>query len=757
MKHRRLLALFTFSFLLIVPACNRDPAAMKQKHFQSGNRYFEQGKYREAAIEFLNATKIDPQFTQAHRQLADTYIRLQTWPEAYRELQKTAELDPDDEQVRIKLGNLLIAARSFPEAKAVVEQLLKKNPNSADAHALLAGLDAAEFNASSALTEQEKAVALDPNRADLLVGLAGLQSPTDIALAESTLKKALRMDAKSVPAIEALGLIYQNTGRPEEAGTLLKQGIELEPRNLRARQNLAQLYLLQNRKADAEQVMVQAKQDLGGIGTTYRALGDFYVSTGELEKATAEFAELCKQHPADLATREDYVDLLLRQNKIEQASGVVDEILKTSPKDPIAQMLRGRILNLKGQFKEASDILQAALKDAPEHAGGHYQLALALSNTGNLPRAEQELRQAVKLEPRLTDAQLSLAQIALSKDDRETLRQTAEQIIKSLPSDCRGYILRAEAESRSNQTAAADADFKKAIEVDPQNALAYSALGGWLLKNGKLREAQQQYERALERDPNQLAALNGLVSVFLNLHQNGKAEERVRQQITKSQGNDQFYTLLGGLQFANKDLSGADASLQQALRLNSNNLSAVLLLSNVQRAEGSIDKALATAYESIAQSPKSAARYFLAASLEDSRNNWQKAKPLYEQALQIEPNYAPAANNLAYGMLERQEDGDVALSLAQIARQKMPDSPSAADTLAWAYYQKGLYTVAADLLEEAIGKSPDNATYHYHIGMVYQKQQNAAAAKKHLQRALEINRHLPDADKIRAALNQMNS
>jgi tetratricopeptide (TPR) repeat protein len=758
MHRRRLLVLFAINFLLIsVPGCSRDPEVMKQKHFERGDRYFEQGKYREAAIEFLNATKIDPQFTKAHRQLAETYIRLQTWPEAYRELQRTAELDSDDEQVRIKLGNLLIAARSFAEARGVAEDLLKKNPNSPEAHVLLAELNAAEGNAKAALIEQERAVSLDPNRADLLVGLAGLQSPTDVVLAESTLKKALAIDSKSIAAIEALALIYENTGRQEQAETLLRQGIELDPKNLRARQNLAQLYLSENRKTDAEGVMLQAKQDLGGVGSNYRVLGDYYENTGELDKATTEFASLCKQHPTDLALREDYIDLLLRRNKIEEGSRLVDEILKVTPKDNIAQLLRGRILNLKGQFKEATDILQAALKDSPEHAGGHYQLALALGNTGNLGRAEQELREAVRLEPRLTDAQLALAQIALSKGDRDTLREAAQQIIRSLPSDSRGYFLRAEAESRSNQTAAADADFKKAIEVDPQNPLAYSALGGWLLKNGKLQDAQKQYERALDRDPNQLAALNGLVAVFLKQNQNSKAEERVRLQIAKAQANDDFYTLLAGLQLTNKDLSGADASLQQALRLNGNNLSAVLLLSNVQKAEGSIDKALATAYQSIAQNPKSAARYFLAASLEDSRSNWQKAKELYEQALQIEPNYAPAANNLAYGLLEHQENGDMALSLAQIARQKMPDSASAADTLAWAYYQKGLYGVAADLLTEAIGKSPDNATYHYHIGMVYQKQRNTPAARKHLQRALEIDRHFPDADKIRAALNQMNS
>jgi tetratricopeptide (TPR) repeat protein len=91
-----------------------------------------------------------------------------------------------------------------------------------------------------------------------------------------------------------------------------------------------------------------------------------------------------------------------------------------------------------------------------------------------------------------------------------------------------------------------------------------------------------------------------------------------------------------------------------------------------------------------------------------------------------------------------------------MARQKMPDSPSAADTLAWVYYQKGLYDSAADLLREALQKSPDNATYHYHIGMVYWKQNNSTAARQHLQRALQINPNAPSASEIRRTLNQLS-
>src|SRR5690349_24092970 len=107
-------------------------------------------------------------------------------------------------------------------------------------------------------------------------------------------------------------------------------------------------------------------------------------------------------------------------------------------------------------------------------------------------------------------------------------------------------------------------------------------------------------------------------------------------------------------------------------------------------------------------------------------------------------------------MLQNREDPDGALPLAMLAREKIPDSYSSADTRAWVYYHKGLYGFAADLLREALQKNPNNATYHYHLGMVYQKQSNKLEARKHLQRALQINPSYPAAEQIRSTLNQIS-
>ena len=96
-----------------------------------------------------------------------------------------------------------------------------------------------------------------------------------------------------------------------------------------------------------------------------------------------------------------------------------------------------------------------------------------------------------------------------------------------------------------------------------------------------------------------------------------------------------------------------------------------------------------------------------------------------------------AANNLAYIMVENGQNVDVALSLAQTARRNAPNPPDTADTLAWVYYYKQNYSAARDL-ESALQTAPDNASMHFHLGMVYSKLNDKTDAQTHLKKAVVL-------------------
>ena len=141
----------------------------------------------------------------------------------------------------------------------------------------------------------------------------------------------------------------------------------------------------------------------------------------------------------------------------------------------------------------------------------------------------------------------------------------------------------------------------------------------------------------------------------------------------------------------------------------------------------------------------------------ESRGNWDDAKNMYQQALNIQHDNPLASNNLAYVMLQQGGNVDVALAMAQTARRGMPDSPNAADTLGWAYYHKGVYQSAIDMFQESLRLSEkkggsDDPTVHYHLALAYQKANQPVQARQQLERVLKINPNDTDAKKALSEL-----
>ena len=111
----------------------------------------------------------------------------------------------------------------------------------------------------------------------------------------------------------------------------------------------------------------------------------------------------------------------------------------------------------------------------------------------------------------------------------------------------------------------------------------------------------------------------------------------------------------------------------------------------------------------------------------------------YRACLEIDPKFAPAANNLAYLLAEGDRDLNEALKYAQAAKGVLPEEPSVMDTLGWVYYKKGLYDSAIAEFKSSLSKAPENATVVYHLGLAYQKKGEAEKARAELKQALELS------------------
>jgi Flp pilus assembly protein TadD len=237
--------------------------------------------------------------------------------------------------------------------------------------------------------------------------------------------------------------------------------------------------------------------------------------------------------------------------------------------------------------------------------------------------------------------------------------------------------------------------------------------------------------------------------------QPAEALARVQRQIAKAPLNSDVYDLLAELQLSTKNGAEAVVATQKAMQLNRSDGAAVIDYTRAQMMQGNIESAIGKWKEWTNNHPNDARANSILGALAEAQGESLSAMDYYKKALQIQPDQPVAANNLAYLMMESGQNIDVALSLAQTAHRGMPNSPNTADTLAWAYYYKGTYESARDLLVDALKTSPDNASIQYHLGMTYGKLGDKADAILHLKKAAALAPNTQTEKDANKALNSL--
>ena len=415
--------------------------------------------------------------------------------------------------------------------------------------------------------------------------------------------------------------------------------------------------------------------------------------------------------------------------------------------------MNGQLLLQSGKVSDAFNLLQQAAKDSPNSLPIKLLLGQAAHAKGDIAVAEQSYRDATRINPSDLAAQKGLAQIANEQHDFNLLQQVAEATLAKYPDLPDPYIWRGLVEINEKQPDKAEADFRAAIKKDPKNSVAYVDLGVLSLSQKHIPEGRAWLEQALLYDPNNPYALHLLVAGDMYDKQPAKALARIQKQLAITPQNSNLYDELADVQLSTKDTAGALASAQKAMQLNSSDGNAVILYARAQVTSGNIGPAIGTWQQWIKAHPNDAQAESILGTLEESQGDTQDASDAYKKALKIQPEQGVAANNLAFLMIEGGENIDVALSLAQTARRSMPNSPNTADTLAWAYYHKGTYAYARDLLEEALKTSPNDAAIQYHLGMTYSKLGDKANMALHLKKAIAL---APNTQTERDATKALN-
>lgn len=211
---------------------------------------------------------------------------------------------------------------------------------------------------------------------------------------------------------------------------------------------------------------------------------------------------------------------LHQRGDLAEAARLYDEVCRNAPRLFDGWHLSGALAFQQGRTTEAVERLQRARRIDPTSAPNKLFLGMALADLGQFAEAEKPLRAALEKFPEQGEGWLNLARCA------RALGRPAEDAIASLrraiavqPDRAATHEELGELLVATEGLAAAEPHFRRATELDPELACAWTNLGLALIDApGRFNESFACLDRAIAADPMNSEARAGRALALLHAY-----------------------------------------------------------------------------------------------------------------------------------------------------------------------------------------------------------------------------------------------
>ncbi len=763
MKNRLLASLLLV--LCFTVACNTDPNVAKKKYVDRGNRYFEKAKYKEALIMYKNALRKDMRYGEAYYRSALAEIKMGRNGEAARDLQRAVELQPDNLDAYSRLINIYLNAylgtpnrpKGFiTELQGLRDRLAKKHPESYEFQRVSGYIALTEAKAKDAINFFEKANSIKPLQSDLmLVYIQTLSADGRGADAEKLGYDMLKKDPHVGSIYDALFLEYIRTNRLADAERIMKSKIDNNPKVADNYLQLAAHYYSQKRRPEMLAALDRLTSNMADFPIAPLLVGDFFLRIKDVDLAMQNYEKGAKQNDKDKHMyQKRMIEAYVLQDRRQQATDVLTQILKEDPKDDEALAIRASLQMMTGSkdtLQSAINDLQTVVSRLPDNPVVRFNLGRAHLAKGNVQQAKIQFEESLKLRPDYLLPRVALAQILQQTQEYGKVIQMASEILSYDPTNIQGKLLRTRALIGMGEVKQARTELAGFTVQNPNiwEAKLQTAALDLAEKNYKASEEGFRKMYAETKDPR---ALMGLTETYTVQGQYDHAMQLLKDEVAKTPDRVDYVVAIGNIAVRAQKYPEAMENYKKALDKFPRAADVWIRLGETQRRTGDIASAVASFNKAKDLAPTNVVPFMELALMADSAGEKAKARPLYEQILKIQPDHPIALNNLAYMLAETGADLDQALTMAQRAKQKLPQDSNVADTLGWIYIKKNLSDSAISIFKELIRVEPDRSTYHYHLAMALAQKGDKPAAKKELEAALRKQPAKDEEQKIRELL-----
>jgi tetratricopeptide (TPR) repeat protein len=774
------------------------PEEKKAKFYDRAREFFAKGETVKARLEVKNALQVDPKFAEGYELLGQVDQREGNLKGAFDAFSRAAELKPELALSQVELGKLLLMSGAADKALERAEAVLAGDPGNVEALILEGSVLLVRKDTAGAIAIFEGLLKKGVKKPEVYLVLASAHTRAqDSTRTEKVLKEGIGANPGAVSLHLVLSRLYAESNRLEKAEDELRKVIELEPNRPAHKLALAGLYWEMGRQAAAiDLIAAMVAADAGGEDTLEKAarfymakrqpfeaakvlegglqkapqsfrlrvlLGDVYLNLNRPPKAMETLEAGLKtlsdpQSPGAIQIKNALARIHLMLRQTEKAEAYVNEVLQANPKSVEGHFMKGDIHLIKGEGGPAVAEFQTVVSDRPHYIPGYLRLASAHVLNKEMDLALASLQNALKTDPKSKETMQALARIFTLKKDFTAAEDHLRRVVELDPGDDEARADLGDFLTAFKKYPEAEAAFRAITQRAPQSPLGYLKLARFFRVQGKDKEALQELEEGYRRNQTSAQLLTELIQTYVRQNKHAAAAAVCKKRMDDNP-RDVFATNLLGLVFTeSKNYPEAENALKKAIEMQplwsvSHNSLAKLYLVQGRKREA-IDKFNAA----IAANPKDPAAYLSLAVLLERDRDFAGAITIYQRALNENPGFWFAANNLALLIGEtatRREDLMRAKQLAENALKQRPGEAAILDTLGWVHFRLGDLGQARGLIEQALVAAPESDVLNYHLGAVLLGQGQKDEARARLQKALDGEDDFPGRDEAQKKLKDL--
>ncbi|HUV62547.1 MAG TPA: tetratricopeptide repeat protein [Sedimentisphaerales bacterium] len=492
-----------------------DPQFTKA-HVALAATLYSQGSFAEAEQAVRHALELEPDCTDAHLILGILSFFLKKPAEAEQELRKANNLDPEDSRSLIRLSELCSTQQKWDEAISFLNEARVLDPTNATVHASLGLMYAHKRDRDAAMAQLKEAERLDPG------GLEGANAEQMVCQAYGILGEVpLAVEhherfvtyAKRMGANPKLISIFEERSRQLKA-TLTPTFIEVSMPEAYSEQTL--LLTLRERLTEDELSMVV--DPLAGSAEMKRWAERLTESAnGDMQKAKALFEGLTRRiefgdghghrtakevftawnDPDASFICTEYANLfiaLARAVKLKAFYVHVEKDYrgKAVPHDCVAVFVDDRALLVDATYRWFGVPHKEFVILDDVQAIAHH-----LAQLEDPERELAQRRLAVKLHPGFAWGQFALIRSLCKAEQWDEARNVFESVLQLEPDGWDVYLWRGIFADHDGDPDAAVEYLRKASGLNPESALVHFGLGNIFGRQGKLKEAREEFRVCL--------------------------------------------------------------------------------------------------------------------------------------------------------------------------------------------------------------------------------------------------------------------